>query len=208
MMLKEKPVLYYALKAFEDSEVDEIVLVTAEEEREYCRQNIVERYGFSKVSHIVAGGAERYHSVYNGLCALWNCAYVLVHDGARPFVTQQIIHRSLEEVRTRQAVAVGMPVKDTIKIIDETGFVKETPDRQFVWAIQTPQTFSYTLIRQCYEKLIQEDKQQANAQKITDDAMVVELFTGVKVKLVEGSYDNIKITTPEDLSVAEAFLQD
>jgi 2-C-methyl-D-erythritol 4-phosphate cytidylyltransferase len=208
MMLKEKPVLYYALKAFEDSEVDEIVLVTAEEEREYCRQNIVERYGFSKVSHIVAGGAERYHSVYNGLCALWNCAYVLVHDGARPFVTQQIIHRSLEEVRTRQAVAVGMPVKDTIKIIDETGFVKETPDRQFVWAIQTPQTFSYTLIRQCYEKLIQEDKQQANAQKITDDAMVVELFTGVKVKLVEGSYDNIKITTPEDVSVAEAFLQD
>lgn len=202
LLLKGKPILYYSLKAFQESNIDEIVLVVARGEEEYCRKDIVERYGLTKVNCIVEGGRERYHSVYQGLLSVNDADYVLVHDGARPFITDEIITRTMESVAKHQACVVGMPVKDTIKIADTTGYVENTPDRNLVWMVQTPQAFTYPLIREAYDKIISE-----NIQTITDDAMALELMLNQKVFLVEGSYENIKITTPEDIVVAEALLK-
>lgn len=207
LLLKGKPVLYYSLKAFEESFIDEIILVTGEEEIEYCRKEIVEKYGFTKVSHIVTGGKERYHSVFCGLQALTNCDYVFIHDGARPFVTEQILERAYETVQKEHACVVGMPVKDTIKLADENGFAKETPRRDLLWMIQTPQVFSYALVKTAYASFLEREQELlAQGIKMTDDAMVVETFTDTGIRLVEGSYENIKITTPEDLRIAEALL--
>ena len=207
LLLKGKPVLYYSLKAFEESFIDEIILVTGEEEIEYCRKEIVEKYGFTKVSHIVTGGKERYHSVFCGLQALTDCDYVFIHDGARPFVTEQILERSYETVQKEHACVVGMPVKDTIKLADENGFAKETPRRDLLWMIQTPQVFSYALVKSAYASFLEREQELlAQGIKMTDDAMVVETFTDTGIRLVEGSYENIKITTPEDLRIAEALL--
>lgn len=197
-----KPVLYYALKAFEDSAVDEIILVTGKGEISYCQTEIVDRYGFKKVTHIVEGGKERYHSVYEGLKCAAGANYVLIHDGARPFVNEQILQSVMESVQENGACVTGVPVKDTIKIADGEGYAVETPDRNYVWAVQTPQAFSYGLIADAYTKLM-----AAEDPTVTDDAMVIEKMTGKKVKLVPGSYRNIKITTPEDLIVAEAYLR-
>lgn len=200
LLLKEKPVLYYSLKAFEDSGMDEIILVVGKGEVEYCRKEFVERYHFKKIHSIIEGGKERYHSVYEGLKAAARTDYVFIHDGARPFVTQEIIERTMEAVLVHKACAVGMPVKDTIKIADGNGYTKETPDRSTVWMVQTPQAFAYPLIYDAYTRMmVNEDA------AITDDAMVAERMTDCKVKLIEGSYQNIKITTPEDLSIAETF---
>ena len=146
LIIQDRPVLYYSLKAFEDSAVDEIVLVVGKGEEEFCRKEIVDKYGISKVKAIVEGGKERYHSVFEGLKQTSDADYVLIHDGARPFVNQEIIRRCMLEVPEYQACVVGMPVKDTIKIADEGGYAKQTPDRKNVWMIQTPQTFSYALI--------------------------------------------------------------
>ncbi len=201
LLLNGRPVITYSLEAFEKSPVDEVILVTGQGEEEYCRKEIVEAYGFSKVGKIVAGGKERYHSVFCGLQAVTDTDYVLIHDGARPFVTEEIIARTMETVRNTNACVVGMHVKDTIKITDEKDIVKETPERNNVWMVQTPQAFSCPLISHAYEKmLLQEDA------AITDDAMVVEKMCQVPVTLIEGSYRNIKITTPEDMLIAEAFL--
>lgn len=211
LLIKDKPVLYYTLKAFEDSLIDNIILVTGSGEEEYCQKEIVEAYGFFKVAAIVSGGKERYHSVNKGLEAVSeyvpDCEYVFIHDGARPFVTDEIIKRAYEEVKKSKACVVGMPVKDTIKIADEEGFAKTTPNRNLVWAVQTPQVFQFSLIKGAYEQLIEkEESLKQQGVLITDDAMVAETFTKEKVKLVEGSYENIKITTPEDLKIAESFL--
>lgn len=202
MLLEGKPVLYYALKAFEESEVTEIILVVGAGEEEYCRTEIIEKYGIGKVRAVVQGGRERYHSVYAGLNAAQGADYVLIHDGARPLVTADIIKRSIECVRTGQSCVVGMPVKDTIKILDNDGFAKETPDRRTLWQMQTPQTFPYQVIRAAYEKIIAEDD-----STVTDDAMVLEKAAGQRVKVIEGGYQNLKITTPEDLLVASAYLK-
>ena len=202
MMLGDKPVLYYALKAFEQSAVTNIILVVGAGEIEYCSKEIVEKYKIQKVDAIVEGGKERYHSVYAGLMAATEAKYVLIHDGARPFVTEDIITRSIETAKVHQACVVGMPVKDTIKVVGEDGFAKETPARSSLWQVQTPQTFSYPLILEAYRKVIAIDD-----GRVTDDAMVLELSTGCQVKVIEGSYRNIKITTPEDILVAEAYLE-
>ena len=199
LSLKGKPVLYYALKAFEDSFIDEIVQVTGLCLEDYCQKEIVEHYGFQKVSHVIAGGKERYDSVYRGICALEEADYVYIHDGARPFIDNALLSRARDTVEQYQACAAGMTSKDTI---NDLCFVRETPQRNFTWIIQTPQVFEYTLIRGAYEKMYQ----NMPAVQITDDAMVVETMLCTPVKLYEGSYDNIKITTPEDLVVAEAFL--
>lgn len=203
LLIKGKPVLYYSLKAFEDSQVDDIILVVGSGEIDSCKKEIVEQYGFKKVRAIVEGGKERYHSVYEGLKAAGDTDYVLIHDGARPFVSQIIIERTIETVYQYKACVVGMPVKDTIKIVDEDTFAKDTPNRSRVWMVQTPQAFSYPLIYDAYTRML---KQEGSA--VTDDAMVVEQMTDYKVKLIEGSYRNIKITTPEDLTVAEAYLKE
>ena len=202
LIIQDRPVLYYSLKAFEDSAVDEIVLVVGKGEEEFCRKEIVDKYGISKVKAIVEGGKERYNAVFEGLKQTSDADYVLIHDGARPFVNQDIIRRCMQEVQKYQACVVGMPVKDTIKIADEEGYAKQTPDRKNVWMIQTPQTFSYALIYEAYEEMLKTED-----TAITDDAMVLERIKGKKSKLIEGSYRNIKITTPEDLLIANVYLQ-
>lgn len=208
LLLNGRPVLYYSLNNFENSIVDEIILVTGEGMQEYCEKEIVKKYNFHKVTQIVTGGKERYHSVACGLDAVSDdCDYVLIHDGARPFATPEIIKRGIDAVTEYKACVIGMPVKDTIKISDENGFGESTPNRNRVWQIQTPQIFDYKLIKDAYIKLLQEEiKLKQDGVVITDDAMVAELFTDYKVKFVEGSYQNIKLTTPEDLGVAELFL--
>jgi len=200
--LKGKPVLYYSLRCFQDSPlIQDIILVTGAESVEYCRQEIVEKYGLTKVSRIVPGGKERYDSVYEGLKACADTDYVLIHDGARPFITGEILSRGLENAGETGAAVVGMPSKDTVKIADKEGNVSNTPDRSSVWIVQTPQIFKYSLVYECYRSI-----RKKNVQGITDDAMVVEHESDVKIRLSEGSYKNIKITTPEDLPIAEAFL--
>ena len=209
LMLEGKPVLYYALLAFEKSMVKEIILVTGKDDIAYCKEEIVERYGFTKVKAVTAGGKERYHSVFCGLAELnqrqYPPDYVMIHDGARPFVDDGIIERCREAVETYEACVAGMPVKDTIKIVDEHLFAAETPDRKNVWQMQTPQVFSFPLIYQSYHELIKREN-SGEVFRVTDDAMVLETICGKSARMVEGSYENIKITTPEDLEIAAAIL--
>lgn len=207
LLIKEKPVIYYSLKAFQDCPfIDEIVLVTGEKDVEFCRNSIVEKYKFDKVTQIVQGGKERFHSVYNGLLAVRECKVVYIHDGARPFVTEKILERLQKAVEEYEACVAGMPVKDTIKICDENGFCAFTPRRDLVWQIQTPQVFSYKLILHAYQKLMKE-LEAGRVTAVTDDAMVLECMTEHKVKLIEGSYGNLKITTAEDMKIAEILLE-
>lgn len=201
LKIQDKPVLYYSLKTFQDSPlISEIILVIAGEWQDYCRKNILEPYGITKVVKMVEGGKERYDSVYAGLCACEDCDYVFIHDGARPFITEEILQRCMGAVRDQKACVVGMPSKDTVKIADSEGNIAQTPARSLVWIIQTPQVFAYHLIREAYEEMF-----ARGMDGITDDAMVVEAAKQCKVKLVEGSYENIKITTPEDIKIAENF---
>lgn len=214
MELYERPIIYYSLKVFQDSEIiDNIVLVVGKGQESYVRRDIVERYGITKVKAIVPGGRERYDSVWQGLKAISRGmmseeenvlaadGYVFIHDGARPFVDEPMLRRGYEVVERYGACVAGMPSKDTVKLVDDETFAKETPEREFVWVVQTPQIFDTSLIMEAYSKLMQEDN-----IKVTDDAMVVEQMTNTPVKLFEGSYENIKITTPEDLDIAKVFL--
>ena len=155
------------------------------------------------MSKIISGGRERFDSVCRGLSALPEADYVYIHDGARPFVNREILNRAKQCVEVYGACAAGMPVKDTIKMVDAEAFVTSTPPREYVWMIQTPQAFSYDLIKAAYDGLYMEEKPIS----VTDDAMVVEYILKKPVKLFYGSYENLKITTPEDLTVAESFLQ-
>lgn len=208
LLIQDKPVLYYALQAFESSFIDDIVLVVGKGEEEYCQKEIIEKYGFTKIRAVTEGGRERYHSVAYGIRTIsWDCDYIFIHDGARPFIDEEILLRAYEQVKKSRACVVGMPVKDTVKISDEAGFVESTPSRARVWQIQTPQVFEAELISDVYERLLKEEVQLlAEGVAVTDDAMVVEYFTKLPVKLVEGSYRNIKITTPEDLEIAKVFM--
>lgn len=202
LLIGGRPVLYYSLEAFQKSEIiDEIVLVTGKGEEEYCRREIVEPYGITKVKNIVPGGAERYHSVWNGLQKVRE-GFVYIHDGARPFIDERIILEGYECVKKYGACVAGMPSKDTVKIADSDDFVAETPERSRVWAVQTPQIFEAGVIKQAYDQLMKDED-----TGVTDDAMVVEKMTGRQIRLYKASYDNIKITTPEDLEIAEVFLK-
>lgn len=208
LLLEGKPVLYYSLLAFENSMVDEIILVTGKEDVSYCQKEIVEKYNFQKIKAIIAGGKERYHSVFCGLQELEKqksaAEYVMIHDGARPFVDDAIIERCAESVEKYKACVAGMPVKDTIKIADSSLFAVQTPNRSDVWMVQTPQVFARSLIHNAYKEIIAREE-TGEAISVTDDAMVVETVTECKVKMVPGSYENIKITTPEDLQIAKVF---
>ena len=207
LLLEGKPVLYYSLKAFQDSFIDEIILVTTKEDIDYVRNDIVEAYGISKVTNIVEGGKERYHSVCNALNSIENGDYVFIHDGARPMVNDEILKRAFEGVIEHDACVVGVKSKDTVKIADENGFVASTPNRNLVWNIQTPQVFKLNLIKEAYNAVVsKEEFYKSNGINITDDAMVLETFSGHPVKLIEGSYENIKVTTPDDMKVLERML--
>lgn len=205
--LLDRPVIYYSLKAFENSPyIDEILLVAGADDLSYVKEEIVDKYGFTKVTAVLAGGKERYFSVANALKNLeGKDGYVMIHDGARPMLTEEIIGRLYEGVCTYEAVCAAVPVKDTIKIVDEEGFAVRTPDRKTVYAVQTPQVFSLPLITGAYGELLQNPGTYRNVT-VTDDAMVVECVYGKRVKMLQGSYENIKITTPEDMEVAKVYL--
>lgn len=215
LTLKNKPVIWYALQAFEQSSVvDNVILVVGDGEVEYCRKHIVEEYGFEKVQAVIEGGAERYLSVWEGLKWIEEHSEVakqeilFIHDGARPFVTEEIIKDTYMAAKEHGACVAAMPVKDTIKIGDEAGFAVQTPNRRSVWMVQTPQVFDRSLITDAYRQLVvQLHNLKKQGIEITDDAMVVETMMGRKVKLVPASYQNIKITTPEDMKIAECFLE-
>lgn len=223
MQLGGKPILWYSLQAVQQSKIiDDCILVVGgaskqggRETLEYVRREILERYGFTKVTAVVEGGAERCWSVENAMALLRSRfldgeesqGYVFIHDSARPFLTEEIIRRTYEAVRQYHACVAAMPSKDTVKLATLEGFAASTPDRKFVWNIQTPQVFDRALITDAYRRLWETYYGKSDVVPVTDDASVVEQFSTVKVKLVEGSYQNIKITTPEDIKVAETFLK-
>ena len=205
LLIREKPVLYYSLEAFEQSEViDDVILVVGSGQIPYCKEEIVEKYGFQKVRAVTEGGAERYHSVWAGLKAAeaFLPDYIFIHDGARPFVDESILERAFEEVKRCRACVVGMPVKDTIKIVDEEQYAVSTPDRSVMWQMQTPQCFRLPEIREAYRKML-----ESGDKTMTDDAMVMEKYGNRRVKMSMGSYENIKLTTPGDFILGEAILK-
>lgn len=198
LMLGDKPVLAHSLLAFEQSNVDDIVIVCGAGDEDFVRKEFVEKYNLKKVSAICAGGRERYDSVFAGLNVCNDTDYVLIHDGARPYVSEDIIQRNIEEVQKYKAVVTGVGVTDTIKIVDGEGFVADTPDRSMCYAVQTPQSFEYNLAFSSYEKYMK-DLAMGGLIKATDDAQVVSIYSNTKVKLIQGEYENKKITNPSDL---------
>lgn len=208
--LQGKPIIYYTLSVFQKSEIiDDIILVVGKDQLKYVQEEIVRKYHFTKVKTVVEGGHERYASVWQGLKAREydkyyeniQDGYVFIHDGARPFVDEEMLERAYDTVRKYKACVAGVPSKDTIKLINEEQFAVTTPEREYVWAVQTPQVFEKTLIFEAYARLMEEE-----CVHVTDDAMVVEQMMRLPVKLFEGAYENIKITTPEDLDIARIFL--
>ena len=201
LKIGDKEVIAHTIDKFYNNEnIGEIIIVVREDEKEFFQENVIDKYGYKNIK-IAFGGKERQDSVYNGLKALdKNCEIVLIHDGARPFVTDEIIETSIECAQKYNCAIVGVPVKDTIKIVNENNDVCDTPSRNKLWSIQTPQVFDYSLIMKAHEKA-KVDKYYG-----TDDSMLME-YLGYNVKVVEGSYNNIKITTPEDLKIAEEILR-
>lgn len=206
MEIKGKPVIWYSLFEFEKSRVDEIILVTGKEDIDYCKKEIVEKYNLKKIKNVVAGGSERYESVYNGLKEVTG-NIVLIHDGARPLINNEIIERSIEGTIKSDACVVGVPVKDTIKRANKEGYIIDTPNRSELWITQTPQSFKTNLVKMAYKKMKEELEKGNTTLNITDDAMVVEEFTTNQVRFVQGDYKNIKVTTPEDIDIAELFIE-
>ncbi len=198
-----KPVLYYSLKALCDCpQIDEIILVTSPEWIDFCTEEIVRKYGMEKVQAIVVGGKERVDSVQAGLMtADISADYVLVQDGARPMLTEEILQRGLQTVQKYGTAVAAIPTTDTIKIADENGVVLSTPARRNTFRIQTPQIFSYQLLLQAYFSL-----QETEKEGLTDDAMLIEKKTDHPVHLFAGSEDNLKITCREDLRTAARIL--
>ena len=199
IQINGKPILYYTLKRFSDcKDINRIILVLPKDEIDYCKEEVLDKYSL-KVDLIVEGGKERQDSVNNALEQIIDDEIVLIHDGARPFVSQRIIDEGIKYARFYGASAPGVMPKDTIKIKSDENFSLSTPDRNTLVAIQTPQVFKLNIIKDCHRK-VKEEK-----LKVTDDTMVVELY-GNKVYLYEGDYTNIKVTTPEDLILAEKLI--
>ena len=195
------PILGHTLRVLEASSlVQDIVLVTGEGEVDYCRRLVVDELGLKKVTAIVIGGQERQDSVFCGLLALASdTEVVLIHDAVRPFLSDDNLKQVIQAALRYGAATCAVPVKDTVKLAGEDEFVRETLPRNRLWLTQTPQAFLYNLIMEAHQRA-----REANYQA-TDDAALLEKL-GRPVKLVEGSYRNIKITTPEDLIFAEAML--
>ena len=197
--IKGKPVLVYTLEKFiYNKSIDEVILVLPEDEVDYCKKEVLQKYSL-KVDRIVIGGKERQDSVFNALEAMEKANIVLIHDGARPFISEKIIEEGIKYANIYGAAAPGVTPKDTIKIKNEDNISVYTPDRNTLVAVQTPQCFKYDEIYQCHRKIKEENA------IVTDDTSVVERY-GHKVYLYEGDYTNIKITTPEDLILAERLI--
>ncbi len=207
MELKGKPVLYYSVRTFLDSGFDRVIIVVAEGDEDELAKTVVRPFFPEADIRITTGGRERYHSVYNGLKEAKGCDAVFIHDGARPFVTQDFIGRAKAALKSEKAVVAAVKSKDTVKILGKDGYVEETPDRNTVYIIQTPQCFIYEDIKEAYDALIRdEEKLLLKGVGITDDAMAAERV-GIRIKLLEASYENIKITTPDDLLLAEVIME-
>lgn len=217
MPVAGKPLIWYALNAVQNSGIiDDCILVTGADDINNVRENIVKKYGFTKVQTVIAGGAERCFSVSNALTAMSDDGlsvpnsdgYVFIHDGARPFLTEKMLEDLYEAVQECHACVAAVPSKDTIKIADDECFVASTPSRKLLWSIQTPQVFDTKLITYAYSRLTKDKYEELMDRgiEVTDDAGVVELFTDTKVKLVMGAYENLKVTTPDDITVAESII--
>ena len=200
--LEGRPILAHTLINLSNiAEVDSITLVVSEDRIQWCREKIIDKFGIKKIKDIIVGGETRTDSVMNGLKSLdKDTAIVAVHDGVRPFVSASLFNSIIKKTREFDAVICAVPVRDTIKNADEKMSVESTHDRNSLWLVQTPQAFSYPLIMKAYEKASKEGLQA------TDDAGIVEKLPH-RVKIVEGSPLNIKITTPEDLVLAEAIYE-
>ena len=199
--LKGKPIIYYTIKKFEENKnIDNIVVVLPPDEVSYFKEEILKKYSL-KIDKIVLGGTERQDSVYNALKSIADTEtdIVLIHDGARPFISNRIINDGIKYANEYGAAAPGVMPKDTIKVKNENNFSINTPDRSSLVAIQTPQVFKYKEILKCHEKV------KVNKEVVTDDTMVVEKY-GYKVYLYKGEYTNIKVTTPEDLILGEKLI--
>lgn len=201
--INNKPILAHTIEKFERCKyIDEIIVVAKENEIDYCRKEIIRRHRFKKVSKIVRGGKRRQDSVYNGILALdERTSIVLSHDGARPFVKIKNIIDGIEGAVEYGACVIGVPIKDTIKVVGENNRIENTPRRDALWAAQTPQCFEKKIIMEGYEKAMKDNFLG------TDDSVIVERL-GVDVKMIMGSYENIKITTPEDIIIAESIMKD
>lgn len=198
--LQGRPLLSHTVRKFERSKyVDEIILVCSTDSVSYVKKEIVDAYGFAKVRSVIPGGKERQDSVYEGLKAIDNSDIVLVHDGVRPFIRTEKVDELIEVCNVTGAVLLAVRSKDTVKIQDHEQYVKTTLDRALIWNVQTPQAFEANLLKLAFEKAISESYYG------TDESMLVER-SGKKVKIVEGDYDNIKITTPDDLILAECII--
>ena len=199
--IKGKPIIYYTLKKFsENKKIDNIIVVLPEDEVKYFKENILKKYEL-RINKIVIGGKERQDSVYNALKSLKNSStdIVLIHDGARPFISERIINEGIKFAEIYGAAAPGVMPKDTIKVKNEKNFSVDTPNRANLVSIQTPQVFKFDEILECHEK------RRYNGEMVTDDTMVVEKY-GYSVYLYDGEYTNIKVTTPEDLILAERLI--
>lgn len=194
-----KPIICYTIEAFQKSElIDEIIVVLPKDEIDYFNKEILGKYNLN-ISQIVEGGKERQDSVYNALQSIKNCNIVLIHDGARPLVSKEIIEKGISYAKLYSAAAPGVMPKDTIKVINSERISKETLIRSNLVAVQTPQCFKYSLIKECHNKI------KENNIEVTDDTMVVEAY-GNEVYIYEGAYENIKVTTKEDLILVKALL--
>ena len=192
-----KPVLAHVLEVFEKcGAVDQVVVVLNEVSLERGRE-VVKEGRFQKVAQVCAGGERRQDSVAEGLKGLGGCHWVVIHDGARPCITPDLMEQGLEEARQTGAAIAAVPVKETVKIVEAEGTIRNTPQRENLWMAQTPQVFRFDIIMETYR--------QAKGE-VTDDAALVEAL-GYKVRVYMGSYDNIKITTLEDLALAEIILR-
>ena len=191
-----KPVLIHTIEKFYNlSWISEIIIVVNPEEQNIVK-NLLKKYNL-QVTHIVPGGKERQDSIESGLSYI-HSDYVMIHDGARPFIRSSVLNDLYKLVTKEDAVVLGVPVKDTIKTVDKTGTILTTPDRRSLWAIQTPQAFRLSIIKKAYQ-LAQETGFYG-----TDDSSLVENI-GLKVKVTLGDYDNIKITTKEDIKIAQTI---
>ena len=202
LLLDHLPVLVHTLKVFQQAEIiDEIILVLPPDDVASAQKQLINKYGLTKVTAVVAGGKERQDSVRNGLAAInGKCDIVVIHDAVRPFVTEELIKQVVVAAKTTGATSVGVKAKDTIKETKKDNLVAATIPRQNLWLTQTPQAFKFELLKKAYKAAY--DKKFYG----TDDASLVERI-GSKVKMIDGSYENIKITTPEDLIMAEALMK-
>jgi len=208
MDIHNKPMLYYSIQAFQESDVDEIIIVSDPAHHDYCAYYIVKKYRFSKVKRVVDGGEERFQSTANGLKVVKDSDYVLIHDGARPCISQETILRCMDSVIEHGACTAAVPMIDTVCQVDDQNRIGHIPDRNYLWSIQTPQCFrtqeikhAHTMLEETYAHLTEQER-----KTITDDVRVYQDMLGLDVYTCLGSYENIKVTTISDINKVKTYI--